>query len=88
MRLFLAFIHRSKAQGAITLVNEVTTQQVAAQVSYDQATKKAMLDPNDNLDAGTAYGATIKGGDNGVNSAAGTPLEADRSGPSRPRRIM
>jgi hypothetical protein len=69
-----------EAKGAFTLLNQVTTQQVPAEpVGYEQATKKATLKPSDNLESGTTYKATVKGGDNGVKSAAGTPLAADKS---------
>jgi hypothetical protein len=68
-----------KAQGAFTLVNTVTNQQVPAPVSYDQPAKKATLDPSADLDAGVTYRATVKGGDTGVKSAAVTPLTEDRN---------
>jgi glucose/arabinose dehydrogenase/PKD repeat protein len=62
-----------------TLTKLGSTQQVAAQVSYDAASKKAILDPTAVLDPSAAYSATIKGGASGVKDLAGNPLETDKT---------
>ena len=45
-----------------TLTKQGNTTVVPATVSYDAATKKAMLDPNSDLEANTTYTATISTG--------------------------
>jgi hypothetical protein len=62
-----------------TLTRQGASQPVAAQVSYDAATRKATLNPNVDLQAATAYTATVKGGSGGVKDVAGNPLGADRT---------
>ena len=49
-----------------TLTKQGTTTPVPATVTYDEGTKKAILDPNADLDAGATYAATVKGGSNGA----------------------
>jgi acid phosphatase type 7 len=62
-----------------TLVKQGSTQPVAAQVSYDVVTKKAALNPSADLEAGTTYTATIKGGSTGAKDLAGNPLGTDKT---------
>jgi hypothetical protein len=62
-----------------TLTKQGATEPLTAQVSYDQAAKKATLDPTADLGAGTTYTATIKGGASGVKDQAGNPLGADET---------
>src|SRR5215212_8435220 len=62
-----------------TLTKQGSTQPVAAQVSYDVATKKATLNPTADLEAGTTYTASIRGGASGVKDLAGNPLGADKA---------
>jgi glucose/arabinose dehydrogenase len=50
---------------------------VAATVTYDQATRRATLDPTTNLAFSTVYTATVKGGASGAKDAAGNALVAD-----------
>jgi Ca2+-binding RTX toxin-like protein len=51
---------------------------VPATVSYDPATKKATLDPQQTqLELGVTYTATIKGGTEGVKDLSGNPLASD-----------
>lgn len=61
-----------------TLVKLGTGQPVSAQVGYDPVAKKAILDPDVDLEAGTAYTATLEGGASGIKDAAGNPLAADK----------
>jgi hypothetical protein len=51
---------------------------VAAAVSYDAAAKKAILNPNVNLDAGASYTATVTGGAAGAKDLAGNALAVDK----------
>jgi subtilisin family serine protease len=67
-----------EANGAFELTEQGSTTAIAATVSYDEATKKATLDPNADLDQGATYTATHKGGTGGAKDAAGNPLEADK----------
>jgi hypothetical protein len=67
-----------ETSGNFTLIKEGTTASVAATVSYDPTTDKAMLNPNTDLEADLTYTATVKGGANGVKDAAGNPLAADK----------
>ncbi len=64
-----------------TLVKDGTTTPLEAAVSYDAGTKKATLDPSADLEAGTKYTATVKGGAADCASCAkdesGNPLAAD-----------
>jgi acid phosphatase type 7 len=46
-------------------------------VTYSSTSNTATLSPGANLDYGTTYTATVKGGANGVKDAAGNPLSAD-----------
>jgi hypothetical protein len=62
-----------------TLTKQGSTQPVAAAVSYDSATKKATLDPSTDLQTGTTYTATVKGGSGGVKDLAGNPLAQDKT---------
>ena len=52
---------------------------VSAGVSYDAATKGAVLDPAAALAAGTTFSVVVKGGAGGVKDVAGNPLAADES---------
>src|SRR5215217_2659858 len=60
-----------------TLIKQGSSTPVAAQVSYDSASKKATLDPTSDLEANTTYTATIKGGSTGVQDLAGNALAQD-----------
>jgi hypothetical protein len=63
-----------------TLVKQgATSQPLTVQVSYDSATNKATLDPNVDLEAGTTYLATLKGGATGVKDLRGNPLAEDKT---------
>lgn len=62
-----------------TLMKQGSTQPVTARVTYDAAAKKATLDPDSDIEANTAYTATIKGGSAGVKDAAGNALASDKS---------
>jgi glucose/arabinose dehydrogenase len=73
-----------------TLVNQAQTP-VVANVSYDSATRTAILDPSANLEASTTYTATVKGGSAGAKDVAGNALASDVSwsfttagGPNQP----
>jgi len=66
------------SSSTFTLTKQGTTQPLTAQVSYDAATRKATLNPTADLEAGTSYTATIKGGSGGVRDLAGNPLAADK----------
>jgi methionine-rich copper-binding protein CopC len=50
------------------------TGQVSAQVSYDDATRTATLDPDADLVAGVRYTATLTGGSGGIRDSAGQGL--------------
>lgn len=52
---------------------------VPAQVTYDSASKKATLDPNIPLDAGSTYTATVISGADGVKNLVGNSLNANRT---------
>jgi hypothetical protein len=62
-----------------TLIKQGTTTPVPAAVTYDGATKTAILDPTADLDAGGNYGVTVKGGSNGAKDVAGNPLATDKT---------
>jgi hypothetical protein len=47
---------------------------VAAEVSYDDTTRIATLDPSEDLAADTAYTVTLTGGASEIRDAAGNPL--------------
>jgi hypothetical protein len=61
-----------------TLIKQGTTTPVPAAVTYDEATKTAILDPSADLDAGVTYSAMVKGGSNGAKDLAGNPLATDK----------
>src|SRR5215212_2099962 len=61
-----------------TLTKQGATTPVAATVSYDATAKKAVLDPSTDLQAGSTYTATVKGGTGGVKDLAGNPLASDK----------
>jgi hypothetical protein len=69
----------SESSSAFTLVRQGTTTAVAATVTYDDATKRATLNPSADLAAGATYTATVKGGTSGAKDAAGNPLAADKA---------
>ena len=52
---------------------------VAAAVSYDAATRRAVLDPDAPLAYGTAYTARVRGGSTGVRDVSGNALQADKT---------
>jgi hypothetical protein len=62
-----------------TLTMQDSTAPVAAQVTYDPVSKKAMLDPEEDLEVDTTYTATLKGGVDGVKDDAGNPLAEDEA---------
>jgi hypothetical protein len=62
-----------------TLAKQDFTAPVAAQVTYDPVSKKAMLDPESDLEADATYTATLKGGVGGVKDDAGNPLAEDET---------
>ena len=62
-----------------TLAKQDFTAPVAAQVTYDSVSKKAMLDPETDLEADATYTATLKGGVGGVKDDAGNPLADDET---------
>jgi hypothetical protein len=62
-----------------TLTKQSDTTPAAATVTYDPAANKAILDPDADLDSGTTYTATLKGGSNGVKDLAGNALAADKT---------
>lgn len=53
------------------------TSTIAAEVSYNDATKTATLNPTDELAGNTLYNVTVKGGSTGVKDLASNPLAAD-----------
>ena len=57
----------------------VTGPIVAAAVSYDAVTKRAVLDPTAPLAASTVFDVLVKGGASGVTDAAGNSLAIDES---------
>ena len=62
----------------LELRNASTNALVAATVTYDAATRRAILNPSGNLAAGTRFTATVRGGatDPRVKDLAGNPLAA------------
>ena len=60
-----------------TLVQQGQSSPLSASVCYAGPT--ATLDPSANLQAGTTYTATLKGGPSGAKDVAGNPLAADSS---------
>jgi hypothetical protein len=63
---------------AFTLTKQGTATPLTATVSYDAAARKAILNPAVNLEPGTSYTATVKGGPNGARDLAGNSLGADK----------
>jgi len=62
---------------SFTLVTQGDTNPIAATISYDAVTNKAMLHPAAVLTNATTYVVTIKGGAGGAVDLAGNPLTAD-----------
>jgi hypothetical protein len=62
-----------------TLTKQGANEPLAAQVSYDSATKKATLHPDAELESGTTYTAMLKGGATGVKDLAGNPLAKNKT---------
>jgi hypothetical protein len=62
-----------------TLTKQGASEPLAAQVSYDSATRKATLHPDAELESGITYTATLKGGATGVKDLAGNPLGTDKT---------
>jgi Bacterial Ig-like domain len=62
-----------------TLTKQGSATPVAATVAYDEATKKATLDPSADLDPSATYTATLKGGASGAKDLAGSSLAADKT---------
>ena len=60
-------------------LRDASSTLVPATVSYSAATGKASIAVTNALTYGATYTATVKGGANGVKSASGAPLAADRS---------
>lgn len=60
-----------------TLVRQGTTTPVAAVVTYDATNRRAILNPDTDLDLTTTYTATVKGGASGARDLAGNPLADD-----------
>ena len=54
-----------------------SAQLVTAAVTWDAATRRAILDPAADLAFSTTYTATVRGGPGGVADVAGNPLAAD-----------
>ena len=74
----------SKAMNAATITattflitKQGTSTPLAATVSYDSLTRTATLRPAANLQTGTAYTMTVKGGAGGVKDSNGNALVAD-----------
>ncbi|HSL00487.1 MAG TPA: N,N-dimethylformamidase beta subunit family domain-containing protein [Rubrobacteraceae bacterium] len=61
-----------------TLSTEQGQERVDAEVSYNNDTKTATLDPREDLRPQTTYVATVRSGQEGVKDRAGNALEADR----------
>jgi N-acetylneuraminic acid mutarotase len=57
-----------------TLLKQGTSTPLSASISYDGSTRTATLDPSSNLEAGTTYVATVKGGSTGVKDLSGNAL--------------
>ena len=53
--------------------------EVAARVTYDAATRRAVLNPADGLRSGTTYVATVEGGSGGPRDLAGNALAAGKT---------
>jgi hypothetical protein len=66
-----------ETSGNFTLVKQDAIVPVAATVTYDSTTNKAILNPDADLEAGVTYTATVRGGTNGAKDVAGNPLEPD-----------
>ncbi len=62
-----------------TLTRQGSSSSVAAQVTYNSATKTATLNPDSNLATSTFYTALIKSGSKGVKDLAGNTLGQDHS---------
>jgi hypothetical protein len=62
-----------------TLIRQGTATPVAATVTYDAASKRAILNPSADLVEQATYTATLKGGTSGVKNLAGNALAADKS---------
>ena len=62
-----------------TLTRTGTSDPLAAQVTYDSASKTATLDPSANLSGSTNYTAVIKSGSNGMKDLQGNSLAQDFS---------
>jgi hypothetical protein len=69
---------KTLTNSTFTLLKQGTTTPVAAEVTYNAATRKAILAPNVALDAQATYTVTVRGGNNGVKDLAGNPLKADK----------
>lgn len=68
-----------EAPGTFALVGEDAATAITATASYDPATRRAKLDPSQDLDSSATYRATIRGGAKGVKDAAGNALASDDS---------
>lgn len=60
------------------------TTSIAAEVTYDPATKKAILDPNANLQPGATYVATVT---TGTKDLAGNRLDQDSNTPGNQQKV-
>jgi glucose/arabinose dehydrogenase len=62
-----------------TLTKQGASTPVAAAVGYDAATDRATLNPSADLETGSTYTATVKGGSGGAKDAAGNALASDKT---------
>jgi len=80
---FSESMHPSTITGStFSLTKHGSSTPLEAAVSYDEATKKATLDPNSDLEPGATYTATVEGGDTGctcAEDAAGNTLAQDKT---------
>ena len=65
--------------GTFTLTRTGSSVPLAAQVTYDGASKTATLDPSGSLSDSTNYTAVIKSGSDGVKDLQGRSLAQDFS---------
>jgi hypothetical protein len=62
-----------------TLVRKSTGEQVEATVTYSPSQNRAVLNPDNDLMAGAAYTATVKGGASGIEDTASNSLSEDKA---------
>lgn len=61
-----------------TLIKQGSTALVAARVTYDAVTRRAVLDPDADLAFSSTYSATVRGGDGGVKDYFDNALATDK----------